>query len=439
MLINTLNYKMKRLFESRLLKWKENPDRKPLVLNGARQVGKTYILQEFGHNNYEHVAYFNCEGNNTLRMIFEQDYDIERIIRNLSAEANVPIVAGKTLIIIDEIQEIPRGLSSLKYFCENAREQHVAVAGSMLGIALHKETNFPVGKVDMLHLHPMNFEEFLMAMGKDEYVEIIKQHDWQSMSILRDQITEMLRLYYFVGGMPEAVSKYINSKDIWAVRDIQQNILATYKEDISKHAPSREIPRINMVWDSLPSQLAKDNKKFIYSATKKGSRAKEFEMAIQWLVDCGVVHKVNKIAKPKLPLKFYEDFSSFKLFALDCGLLGAMSETPPAKLLVGNNGFVEFKGAFTENYVLQQLLTTERTQVYYYSNEQSTMEIDFVVQHDDKIVPIEVKAEENLRAKSLRQYTNDNPDLKGLRLSMSDYRDQDWMENMPLFVAGHIW
>lgn len=425
---------MERSIYSNLKKWKESLTRKPLILQGARQVGKTYILKEFGAREYSEVVYINCDDNNDMQNMFV-DYDVDRIIRSLSAISGVSIKPSTTLLIIDEIQEVERGLASLKYFCEKAPEFHVAVAGSLLGITLHEGTSFPVGKVDMLYMYPMDFEEFLLAMGKEQLVELLRSNSWAALTPLRGMLTELLRQYYFVGGMPEAVKAYVERGDIWEVRSIHSKIIDAYRNDMSKHAPKQQVQRINMVWNSIPSQLARDNKKFIYGALRKGARANDFEIAIQWLVDSGLVHKVHRISKPVVPLKFYEDMSSFKLFLLDCGLLGALSETPPEQILIGDNVFEEYKGAFTENYVLQQLKSLPRTFVYYYSNDNSTLEIDFVVQHDTHIIPIEVKAEENLRAKSLRQFVTDNPGLHGVRFSMSDYREQDWLTNVPLWAV----
>lgn len=391
-------------------------------------------MKEFGAREYSEVVYINCDDNNDMQNMFV-DYDVDRIIRSLSAISGVSIKPSTTLLILDEIQEVERGLASLKYFCEKAPEYHVAVAGSLLGITLHEGTSFPVGKVDMLYMYPMDFEEFLLAMGKEQLVELLRSNSWTALTPLRGMLTELLRQYYFVGGMPEAVKAYVERGDIWEVRSIHSKIIDAYRNDMSKHAPKQQVQRINMVWNSIPSQLARDNKKFIYGALRKGARANDFEIAIQWLVDSGLVHKVHRISKPVVPLKFYEDMSSFKLFLLDCGLLGALSETPPEQILIGDNVFEEYKGAFTENYVLQQLKSLPRTFVYYYSNDNSTLEIDFVVQHDTHIIPIEVKAEENLRAKSLRQFVTDNPGLHGVRFSMSDYREQDWLTNVPLWAV----
>lgn len=425
---------MERSIYSSLKKWKESPTRKPLILQGARQVGKTYILKEFGAREYSEVVYINCDDNNDMQNMFV-DYDVDRIIRSMSAISGVSIKPSTTLLILDEIQEMERGLASLKYFCEKAPEYHVAVAGSLLGITLHEGTSFPVGKVDMLYMYPMDFEEFLLAMGKEQLVELLRNNSWAALTPLRGMLTELLRQYYFVGGMPEAVKTYVERGDIWEVRSIHSKIIDAYRNDMSKHVPKQQVQRINMVWNSIPSQLARDNKKFIYGALRKGARANDFEIAIQWLVDSGLVHKVHRISKPVVPLKFYEDMASFKLFLLDCGLLGALSETPPEQILIGDNVFEEYKGAFTENYVLQQLKSLPRTFVYYYSNDNSTLEIDFVVQHEAHVIPIEVKAEENLRAKSLRQFVTDNAGLHGVRFSMSDYREQDWLTNVPLWAV----
>lgn len=425
---------MDRSIYSSLRKWKESPTRKPLILQGARQVGKTYILKEFGAREYSEVVYINCDDNNDMQNMFV-DYDVDRIIRSLSAISGVSIKPSTTLLILDEIQEVERGLASLKYFCEKAPEYHVVVAGSLLGITLHEGTSFPVGKVDMLYMYPMDFEEFLLAMGKEQLVELLRNNSWAALTPLRGMLTELLRQYYFVGGMPEAVKTYVERGDIWEVRSIHSKIIDAYRNDMSKHAPKQQVQRINMVWNSIPSQLARDNKKFIYGALRKGARANDFEIAIQWLVDSGLVHKVHRISKPVVPLKFYEDMASFKLFLLDCGLLGALSETPPEQILIGDNVFEEYKGAFTENYVLQQLKSLPRTFVYYYCNDNSTLEIDFVVQHEAHVIPIEVKAEENLRAKSLRQFVTDNSGLHGVRFSMSDYREQDWLTNVPLWAV----
>lgn len=422
---------MKRKIYDQLLSWKENKDRKPLILLGARQVGKTWIMKHFGKQEYAKVAYVNCDDEPRIRQLFELDYDISRIVIALQAITGVKITPGDTLIILDEIQETPRGLHSLKYFCEKAPQYHVMVAGSLLGVTLGKGESFPVGKVDMLPMYPMDYEEFLDAMGKHEWVELLHSGYWALIDTMMPKMVEQLRQYYFVGGMPGVVSKYVANADLKQVRTLQQEILESYKRDISKHTTASESTRIRLVLESLPAQLARENKKFVYGAVKKSGRAKEFETAIQWLQDAGIAYKVNRIKEPKLPLKFYEDFDAFKLFLLDCGLLGCMTDTPADQMLIGDNVFTEFKGALTEQYVLQQLQVLGFSP-YYWSNSKTPAEIDFVIQEGSRVIPIEVKAEENVRARSLAQFVKDNPQLKGLRFSMKGYVNQEWMENVPL-------
>ena len=429
---------MYRNIIEKLKDWKNKKGRKPLVLAGARQVGKTYILKEFGKREFANVAYINCDDNELAKNLFVKDYNMQRILLAIGAITGENIEAGKTLIILDEIQESFRGLSVLKYFCENAPEYHVAVAGSLLGIAMHKGESFPVGKVDILHIYPMTFDEFLLAKGKEQMVSLLYTKDWDTVKLLRNEYVKTLREYYFVGGMPEAVKTFVEKNDAVRVREVQNNILYAYQKDISKHVPTSESNRINMVWQSMPSQLVKENKKFIYGVAKPGGRAKDFESAIQWLIDAGLVYKSERVSQPKMPLKFYVDISSFKLFLLDCGLLGAMSEIPPQQLLVAENGMEESKGAFTENYVMSQLVSVLDTSIFYYSND-SKLEIDFLIQHGNNIVPIEAKAEENLRSKSLSTLVNSHPEMEGLRFSMSDYREQGWMKNVPLYaIIGYF-
>ena len=427
---------MERIIMSSLMRWKESTHRKPLILLGARQTGKTYILKEFGKRAYEKVAYVNFDNNEELQNLFTLDYDIPRILTVISAIAGIKIEPGNTLIILDEIQEVPRGIGSLKYFCEDAPEYHVVVAGSLLGITMHHGESFPVGKVNFLRMYPMNFEEFLLAKGKEILVEKMKSRDWPMINALSNTLTHHLREYYLTGGMPAAVEEYVSSGDIGAVREIQNEIIDGYSRDISKHAPTAEVPRILLVWNSITSQLAKENKKFVYGALKKGARAKEFELAIQWLIDAGLVYKISRVKNVQMPLKIYEDFESFKLFMNDIGLMAAMAHVPSADILLGKS-MNNFKGAFTENYVATQLKTMPGLGIYYYSREDSRLEIDFVVQKDSDIIPIEVKAEENLKSKSLHSLVSANPGMKGLRLSMSGYRDQEWMENVPLY-AMHL-
>lgn len=424
---------MERTITQRLLEWKSSPWRKPLILMGARQVGKTYSLKEFGKKYYEHLAYINCDDDDRVRDLFVANYDMQRILLTIGALTGVPIIPGKTLIFLDEIQALPRGLGSLKYFNENAPQYHVAVAGSLLGIALNPGESFPVGKVDMLRMFPMTFNEFLLSKGNRPLHDALVSCDWLTINALRPMLNNILREYYFVGGMPEVVSLFLKSNDAVTVRRAQQNILEAYERDMSKHAPTDQVPRIHQVWNSMPSQLAKENKKFIYGVIKSGGRAKEFELAIQWLVDAGLVFKVPRISTPKLSLKFYEDISSFKLFVLDCGLYGALAQTPPEQLLMPN-AMEESKGAFTENYVASQLHAIDSVYTYYYSKLNSPMEIDFVVQCGSRIIPIEVKSEENLKSKSLKLFVEEH-ELYGLRMSMSEYNKHDWMENIPLFAC----
>ena len=424
---------MKRDIYEELLRWKNDLNRKPLVITGARQVGKTWIMREFGRNEYDDVVYINCDNEKRMETLLSDDYNIDRILLGLQAISGINIKSDKTLIILDEIQEVPRGLHLLKYFYEEAPEYHIMVAGSLLGIILNRGVSFPVGKVDIMELHPMNFNEFLEAMGQEQLLKVLDSNDWKLIDVLSSKYIELLRQYYFVGGMPEAVLSYSNSKDIAQVRDIQSNILKAYRNDISKHATKSESIKIGQVLDSLPSQLSKENKKFIYGVIKSGARASEFELAIQWLIDVGIIHKVNRIKEARMPLKFYEDISAFKLFLLDLGLFACMCEVPASEILIGNNIFIEYKGAFAEQYVLQQIIS-RKVKPYYWSSEKTPSEVDFVIQRDDKIVPIEVKAEVNVKARSLRQFITNNPDLKGVRYSMLGYIDQGWVENVPLYA-----
>ena len=424
---------MKRKIYNQLLKWKEDKDRKPLILLGARQVGKTWIMQHFGKEEYKKVAYVNCDDEPRMKQIFELDYNIERILLTLQAITGIKVTPGDTLIILDEIQETPRALHSLKYFCEKAPEYHVMVAGSLLGVTLGKGESFPVGKVDMLSMYPMDYEEFLEATGNEGWLEILHSKDWALIEMMIPKMIELLRQYYYVGGMPGVVSKFIENANLQQVRTLQQKILEAYRRDISKHTSETESARIRQVLDSLPAQLAKENKKFIYGAIRKGARAKDFEIAIQWLLDAGIIYKVSRIKEPKVPVKFYEDFDAFKLFMLDCGLLACMVDAPADQMLIGNNIFTEFKGALTEQYVMQQLKVLGLSP-YYWSNAKTPAEIDFIIQKGSRVVPIEVKAEENVRARSLSQFIKDNPQLKGLRISMKGYVNQDWMENIPLIA-----
>lgn len=424
---------MKRYAIETLMKWKESPRRKPMIIEGARQVGKTWLVKEFAATHYMNIAYVNFEEQAFMRSLFSTDYDTDRIINAISAATHVDIIPGETLIFFDEIQDAENGITALKYFNENAREQHVIAAGSLLGIELHRHTSFPVGKVQFMTLHPMSFFEFLDAMGENRLIEIIHNNDWATVNTFAPKLSELLRQYYYVGGMPEAVLSFSQSHDWEEVRDIQNEILKSYDYDFSKHAPEEVVPRIRMLWNSLPAQLSKENRKFIYGLVKEGARAREYEAALQWLFDGGLIHRVNNVTAPRMPLKSYEDKSAFKIFALDVGLLAAMSGLDSSTIVEGNRIFTEFKGALTEQYVLQELILHHEP--YYYAKKNSQLEIDFLIQESGHIIPIEVKAEENLKARSLRQFVTDNESEKAYRTSMSKYRQESWMTNLPLYAV----
>jgi len=421
-----------------LLTWKTKKNRKPMIIRGARQVGKTWLMKAFGKQEYAQTAYVNFESNKLLKGVFEEDFNINRIITALQIETGIVIQPENTLIVFDEIQEAPGALTSLKYFYENAPEYHIISAGSLLGAALNRQTSFPVGKVEFLHLYPLNYIEFLNAKGQQALVEVLNSQDWSLIKVYKNRYIDLLRQYYYVGGMPEAVVAFTQEENFTEVRAIQKRILEAYEQDFSKHAPHEIVPRIRMLWNSVPSQLAKENKKFIYGLIKHGSRAKEYELAMSWLIDCGLIHKVSRASKPAIPLKAYEDQSAFKLFLLDVGLLAAMGDIDVKTLLEGNAIFEEFKGALTEQYVLQQLKTTKEINVYYWSAENATAEIDFLIQYDDNIIPIEVKAEENLRAKSLRNYVDKYDPKLAIRTSMSDFRRVEWLSNLPLYAISQL-
>ena len=423
---------MKRTAIKDLYQWKESNNRKPLIMLGARQVGKTWLMQEFAKEAYSKSAYVNFEDNEMLKDLFAHDFDITRIVNSIQWSTGVSIDEN-TLIILDEIHEAHRGITALKYFAEKAPQYHVIAAGSLLGISMHQNDSFPVGKVDFMHLYPLSFFEFMDAIGESSMTELLISKDWPMITMFRNKFEERLRQYYFVGGMPEAVNSFVKEGNPLKVRNIQKAIIESYERDFSKHAPAIEVPRIRMVWKSIPAQLAKENKKFIYGVVKEGARAKDFELAIEWLKDAGLIHKVNRCKKAQIPLTAYEDFSAFKLFMSDIGLMGAMSNIPTQSLVEGNVLFSDFKGALTEQYVMQQLKESPSLSIYYWSADNSRGEIDFLLQNEDKIIPIEVKAEENLQAKSLRVFVERNPGLKGVRLSMSPYRDQDWLTNYPLY------
>ena len=429
---------MYRIAIGELKKWKEKKNKKPMIIRGARQVGKTWLMKEFGKTAYKNCIYISFDNNQRMQELFSHDLDIERIITGIELYAGQKIDPKNTLLVFDEIQEVPMALTSLKYFNENAPQYQIVAAGSLLGVALHPGTSFPVGKVEFMDLYPLNFKEFMMAMGKEKYVEQMEQGKFDMVTTFKQTYIDMLKYYYFVGGMPEVVLNFAENTDFNESREIQERILASYEQDFSKHAPNEVVPRIRMIWNSIPAQLTKENKKFIYGLIKEGARAKEYELAMLWLTDCGLVHMVHRVITPNIPLKAYEDLKAFKLFLLDVGLLSCMVRIRQDTLLDGNMLFKEFKGALTEQYVLQQLKTIKGLQDYYWSNDRGNAEIDFVVDTGNDVVPIEVKAEVNLQAKSLKAYKDKfNPKIS-IRTSMSDYKKEDWLLNLPLYAINEV-
>lgn len=424
---------MKRLMMEKLIKWKNKPGRKPLLIHGARQVGKTWIMKAFGEKNFDDCVYINFEKNEHIKALFEGDLEPERILLGLSAEHGRKIEKEKTLIIFDEVQECPRALTSLKYFCEDAPEYPVVAAGSQMGIALHSGTSFPVGKTERAYLYPMTYREFLMANGQEQLSDVIESGDQELIRVFREKLIDFLRQYYFVGGMPEAVRTFSETGDFNEARRIQNELIGVYRQDFSKHAEPRLTERLNLIWDSVVSQLAKENRKYIYGQVKKGSRAKDFDIAIQWLKDCGLINVVHRVKKPGYPLKAYEELDVFKIYLVDVGLLGAMGNIDLKSIVDGNRIFTEFKGAMTEQFVLQQMKSVLGIDPFYYSAPNSRMEIDFLLQSAEGIVSVEVKAEENLKARSLRTFHDKYKPEKSVRISMSDFREQDWMTNIPLY------
>ncbi|MBR6229179.1 MAG: ATP-binding protein [Eubacterium sp.] len=425
---------MQRFLMEELVKWKDRKDHKPLLLSGARQVGKTWLMKEFGANYFKKTVYINFDKDGRLHDLLERTIDPKSILSAIAALYDIKPDPMDTLIIFDEVQEEPRALASLKYFCEEAPEYAVISAGSFMGIALRKGTTFPVGKVDSMTLYPLSFREFIKACEKEALCDLLESRDISLICSMKDEFVRLLKDYYIVGGMPEVVSDYIEHGDLYSCREKQENLIGFYRQDFMKHASGATIQRLSQVWDSLPSQLAKENKKFIYGVVKKGGRAKEFETAIQWLSDCGLIHKVYRISKPGIPLKGYVEISDFKIYMHDVGLLGAMSELPIESVVNGDRLFSEFKGAMTEQYVLQQMVSEWGITPLYYSAENSRGEIDFVIQKMDEVLPVEVKSAENLRAKSLKAFVEKFGLSRGVRISMSDYREQDWLTNYPLYA-----
>lgn len=424
---------MQRYALKHLIDWKNKKNHKPLVIQGARQVGKTWLMQEFGKKYYEQVAYINFDVDLKSREIFDVDYDTERLIMDIGLATKTKINAENTLIIFDEIQECPRALTSLKYFREKAPQYDIIVAGSLLGVACHEGTGFPVGKVSFMNLFPLSFEEFLLAMGEERFVELLNKKDFKTIKLFNNKYEKLLKQYCYVGGMPEIVQDFVENKDFESVRNLQKEILSAYEEDFTKHIPANTVAKIRLLWKSIPAQLSKENKKFIYGAAKEGARARNFEAALSWLINSGLVYRVNKITKPDLPITAYEDFNSFKLFVLDVGLLGAMTDLQANTIIDGNRIFAEFKGAIAEQYVLQQFKTIKDLPVFYWSNETSRAEIDFVIQIKSDVIPVEVKAERNLQAKSLKVYMEKFKPNYAIRTSMADYKKTDNLIDLPLY------
>lgn len=429
---------MERYALEKLKVWKNKVGHKPLIIRGARQVGKTWLMKHFAETEYANFVYVNFDDNNMLNNIFAKDFDIERILNAISISEDKEINED-TLLIFDEIQEAPRGITALKYFQEKAPQYDIIAAGSLLGIAMHNDDSFPVGKVEFVDLYPLSFAEFIEAIGEKRYAKLIKSNDWDIIASANDKLQNLLKLYYLIGGMPAAVYDYVEHGDLQRVRDIQQNILDAYDRDFSKHAPNAEVPRLRMVWKSIVGQLSKENRKFIYGFIKEGARAKDFELAIEWLQDAGLLYKANRAKCGLLPLAAYEDFSAFKIYMVDVGLMCAMCKLPAKAIVNGDQLFIDFKGALTEQYVMQQLRCVNDMDIYYWSADNSRGEIDFLVQYNGQIIPIEVKAAENLQSKSLRVFVDKYDGLHGIRFSMSNYREQDWMTNVPLYcIDGFV-
>ena len=425
---------MERHLLYELKKWKDSPQRKPLILKGARQVGKTWLMREFGKRYYQKVAYVNFDNNPRMQQVFAGDFSIDRLLMAINAETGVAVTPEDTLLIFDEIQEAPKAIASLKYFCEEAASYHIVAAGSLLGVAIHGGDSFPVGKVNTLRVYPMTFVEFLYAAGEDGLATLLAQGDWNLIGTFQDKFTTWLKNYYYVGGMPEAVKIFSETRDYQSVRRMQSELTEMYEADFGKHVDARELPRVHMVWNAIPVQLAKENKKFFFGQVKKGARARDWETAIEWLLDCGLITRVHRVTKPAVPLKAYQEMNAYKLFFLDVGLLGAISGIDARSLLEGNRLFVEFKGALTEQYVCQQLIADKGYEPFYFSSESNKYEIDFMLQNGHDVIPVEVKAEHNVRAKSLRAYVEKHKPAKAVRLSMNNYRQEEWLINIPLFA-----
>lgn len=429
---------MYRMAMEQLQAWKNKKRRKPLIIRGARQVGKTWLMKEFGANAYAQTVYVNFDNNQRMKNLFEGSLEVDRLITGLELYAGHKIDPDHTLLIFDEVQEVPKALTSLKYFNEDAPQYQIICAGSLLGVALHQGTSFPVGKVDFLDLYPLSFFEFMLAMGKERYVDLLQTGNFDMASTFSQDYIDMLKHYYYVGGMPEAVQAFVENRDFNEAREIQQRILAAYEQDFSKHAPNEVVPRIRMLWNSVPAQLAKENKKFLYGLIREGARAKEYELAMLWLTDCGLIHQVHRVSAPSLPLKAYEDLKAFKLYLLDVGLLSCAVGLRQDVLLDGNALFQEFKGALTEQYVFQELNVMQGLRIYYWTAERGTAEVDFIIDTGSDVIPVEVKAETNLQAKSLKVYRDKFQPKQSIRTSMSDYRQESWLLNLPLWAVETV-
>ena len=426
----------RKLFDE-LKNWKERSTRKPLLIQGARQVGKTWLMREFGLREYANTAYLSFTDQPEASAIFEAGYSVQGIVQGISLLTGQPIKAGQTLIILDEVQECERALNSLKYMRENAPEYHIMAAGSLLGVAVRsRKMAFPVGQVDMLTLRPLCFEEFLMALGEAALAQVLRSGNVGMMRVAHEKCVRLLKEYLYVGGMPEAVATYAGSRDFAEVRRIQQQIIRGYESDFSKYTAARDVPKIHAVWNAIPQQLAKDNRKFIYKYLGEGARAREYEMAVEWLIICGLLHRVRRVSKPGIPLAAYESQTSFKLYSLDCGLLGAMSRLDARSVVVGNAVFEEFKGALTEQYVLQELLCKQDIPVAYWEADGGTAEVDFVAQLGNRVIPVEVKAGVNLRARSLASYEKRYAPECLIRTSLAPWERQECLYNVPLYAIA---
>lgn len=430
---------MQRTAILKLKEWKESKNHKPIIIEGARQVGKTWLMKEFGKQYYEQVVYLHFDNNQKLTALFENDYEIPRLIEAFEILSGIKINPDNTLIIFDEIQECPRALTSLKYFYENAPEYDIIAAGSLLGLMHHEGTGFPVGKVSFLNLYPMNFFEFARALGEEKLIELIEKKDFQMITVFKNDFEKLVKMYCYIGGMPEVVQNFVDNRNYKKVREIQKNILASYENDFSKHVSSNTVEKIRMLWRAIPSQLAKENKKFIYNVIKTGARAKEYELALLWLKDAGLVYQVNRIKKPDLPLIAYQDLDAFKLFIVDVGLLSALTNLDVKTILEKTQIFEEFKGAIAEQYVYQQLKSVDDIPIFYWSNDSRRSEIDFVIQHGEYVVPVEVKAEKNLKAKSLNNFIQEYKSKKSVRTSLADYKLNDNnLYDIPLYAISNI-